>query len=82
MNIEEVISTNIRVSILRRKTTQRILADRLGMTLPALQNRLSGRVEWRVKEVELAALVLETELCELLRVDATPVQHQEAVGAQ
>lgn len=82
MDIDEAISTNIRVSILRRKTTQKILADRLNMTLPALQNRLSGRVEWRVREVEQAAHVLEIELCELLRVDAVPVQHQEGLAAQ
>lgn len=79
MDIDEAISTNIRVSILRRRTTQKHLAEGLGMTLAALQNRLSGRVEWRVKEVELAAQVLDTDLCELLKFGPT---HQEGLVAQ
>lgn len=79
MDIDEAISTNIRVSILRRRTTQKYLAEGLGMTLAALQNRLSGRVEWRVKEVELATQVLDTDLCELLKFEPT---HQEGLVAQ
>lgn len=48
------------------------------MTLPALQNRLSGRVEWRVKEVEQVAHVLDVDLSALFSTE-NAVAHQEGV---
>lgn len=47
--------------LIKRKTSQRKLADKIGMAPSALCNKVNGKVDFRLKEV--------ITLCELLSID-------------
>ena len=60
------VSANIRAEMARRGLGQRDLADALGLSRPAISNRLIGKTPWTVDELEIVAQGLGVEPASLL----------------
>jgi transcriptional regulator with XRE-family HTH domain len=57
-SLSDAVAEEIRVLLTRRQMTQRELADKLGMSLQALNYRLTGTQELGVNEVASIAKIL------------------------
>lgn len=65
-SLSDAVAEEIRVLLTRRMMTQRELAERLGMSLQALNYRLTGTQELGLNEVAAIARVLGVEPTDLL----------------
>lgn len=56
-----MIFKELKLKILREYNNQQGFADALGMHLTSLNQRLNGKVEWKLSEVEKACNLLKIE---------------------
>lgn len=82
-SLSDAIAEEIRVLLARRLMSQRELADELGMSLQALNYRLTGTQELGVNEVAAIAKVLGVEPLDLMPSEpaATDVVPEPAASA-
>ena len=62
----EIVSRNVRAEIARSGMKHRDVAQEIGMLYPTLRNRISGRAEWRIDELDRLATLLGVPLARLL----------------
>ncbi|WP_018142433.1 helix-turn-helix domain-containing protein [Alloscardovia criceti] len=53
--LNRIISTNIQVLMARRGINQHDLADYFGIVPSSVNKRMTGRVEWKVSDLEKAS---------------------------
>ena len=54
-NVRAMIAAEVRAELARQNKTQRDVAERLAITQPSVQLRLSGRRSWRAEELTVIA---------------------------
>jgi transcriptional regulator with XRE-family HTH domain len=59
-------TTAIRVGLARKNKPQSVLADVLDLSQPAIHRRMSGRVSWRLDELQAVADYLDVPLSALI----------------
>ncbi|MYV30348.1 helix-turn-helix domain-containing protein [Rhodococcus sp. DSM 6344] len=60
------IAQNVRAEAARRRISQRVLAQKLGMQQQSLSQRLLGRVSFRAEELDIIAQVFDLPVSELM----------------
>jgi transcriptional regulator with XRE-family HTH domain len=60
------VGSRVREALKTAKMPQRVLADQLQLTQPAVFRRLAGKVEFSIRELILAAELLDVPLADLL----------------
>lgn len=60
------LSANIRAELARRGKSQGDLAELLGITRQGVSQRLLGRVDWRISELQAIAAMLGTTVGQLV----------------
>jgi transcriptional regulator with XRE-family HTH domain len=60
------VAEEVRAALARRRIKQTTLAEKLGLSQPAISRRLAGEIEFSITELTLAAELLEVPLADLL----------------
>lgn len=69
--VNEAVAAIVRAEMARRKITQLVIADALGVSNAAVSRRLSGHVPWDVNELVVVADVLGMDPRDLLPAAAS-----------
>lgn len=62
----QLIAQNVRAEAARRRISQRVLAQKMGLRQQSLSQRLLGRVSFRAEELETLARVFDVPVSELM----------------
>ena len=67
VELNDIVSANIRAESAVRRITQTELADSIGLTRAAVSHKWNGRRPWTLEDIQKVSLVLNLEPAELLR---------------
>lgn len=62
LRTHQIVARNIRIQARHRKLKYKDIGAILGKSRPVIQSRMSGRVEFRISELETLAAVMNLEV--------------------